>query len=104
MRKRVKLLLALVTLGAVVFLFVLPARTWLQQSSSTGAAEHRIKVLSAENKALSTKVAQLHDPSYIEQVAREQYGLVKPGEKAFSILPPVGTTTTVPASSAPPSG
>jgi cell division protein FtsB len=95
-RRAVRLLLVAVAIGSVVFFFVLPARTWLSQSSSTAVAEKRIKVLAAENQALQTKVAQLHDPAYIERVAREQYDLVMPGEKAYSILPPVVTTTSVP--------
>ena len=97
MRRAVRLLLVAVALGSVVFLFVLPARTWLSQSSSTAVAERRIKVLAAENQALQTKVAQLHDPAYIERVAHEEYGLVMPGERAYSILPPAVTTTSVPA-------
>jgi cell division protein FtsB len=95
-RRAVKLGLVAVALGSVLSLFVLPARTWLSQSHSTSAAERQIKILSAENRALATKVAQLHDPAYIERTAQDQYGLVMPGEEAFGILPPPPTTTTVP--------
>jgi cell division protein FtsB len=94
-RRTVKLGLLAVALGSVLSLFVLPARTWLSQSHSTSAAERQIKILSAENHALATKVAQLHDPAYIERTAQDQYGLVMPGEEAFGILPPPPTTTTV---------
>jgi cell division protein FtsB len=95
MRTAVRLLLVAVTVGALLFLFVIPGRTWLNQSSSTSAAQRRLRILSTENSALSTKVAQLHDPAYLEQLARQQYGLVLPGEKAYGILPVAPTTTTV---------
>ena len=95
MRRAVRLILVAVTLGAVVFLFVIPGRTWMSQRSSTAAAERRIRILSTENRALTTKVGQLHDPAYLEQLARQQYGLVMPGEAAYGILPAVVTTTTL---------
>jgi len=95
-RKAVRLLIVAVTVGGILFLFVLPARTWLSQGRAMSAAERRIHILSAENQALSTKVAQLHDPAYLEQIARQQYGLVMPGERAYGILPPAVTTTTLP--------
>jgi cell division protein FtsB len=94
-RRAVKVLLLAVAVGSVVFLFVLPGRTWIDQSRSTSAAQRRLRILTAENAALARRVAELHDPAYIEQVARAQYGLVMPGEKAYGILPP-STTTTVP--------
>jgi len=96
MRRAVRALLVAVSVGGVLFLFVLPGRTWIEQSRSTSQAEHRLQILSAENAALSTRIGQLHDPTYIKQVAREQYGLVMPGERAYGILPP-STTTTLPS-------
>ncbi|MGH9057803.1 MAG: FtsB family cell division protein [Acidimicrobiales bacterium] len=97
MRRAVRLLLVGVAVAGIVFLFVLPARTWLEQGSSMSAAQRRVAALSKENAALQQRVAQLHSTAYIEQVARQQYGLVMPGEKAYSILPPAASTTVAPA-------
>ncbi|HET9075467.1 MAG TPA: septum formation initiator family protein [Acidimicrobiales bacterium] len=98
MRRAVRILLVMVGLGALVFLFVLPGRTWLQQGQAMSRAGHKLAVLNAENAALSRQAAQLQNPAYVAQIARQQYGLVKPGDQAYGILlPPVPTsTTTVP--------
>ena len=98
MRSAVRLLLVVVVAGGILFLFLLPGRTWLEQSRAMSAAQRRAAVLAQENAALSNRVAQLRSTAYIEQVARQQYGLVMPGEKAFGILPPEATTTVPPRS------
>jgi len=72
----------------VLFLFVFPARTYLDQRRSLSATEARLRVLGAQNASLQTRVARLHDDAEIERLARKQYGLVKPGEEAYAILPP----------------
>ena len=94
MRRAVRTLLVVVGLGGLLFLFILPGRTWLQQRSAMSGAERRLHLLDTENQALARRASQLQSPAYIEQIARDQYGLVLPGEKAYGILPPTATTTT----------
>jgi cell division protein FtsB len=98
-RTAVRALLVAVVVGGIMFLFLWPARTWLEQSRAMSAAQRRAAVLAQENTALSNRVAQLRSTAYIEQVARQQYGLVMPGEKAYGILPPTATTTVPPPKS-----
>jgi cell division protein FtsB len=86
-RRMVWPLVVAVTLAGMVFVFFLPGRTLLQQRASLAAAETRVRVLSAENAKLATRVQQLHSSAEIEQLARERYNLVKPGEEAYAILP-----------------
>src|SRR5439155_21811125 len=81
-------------------LLVLPARTYLHQRQDLDAASERAKVLSGENKSLTDRAAKLHDNAEIERLAREQYGLVKPGEEAYAILPSPPPPTTVPPTAA----
>jgi cell division protein FtsB len=97
MRRAVRLLLAAVALGGLVFLFVLPGRTWLEQRSAMSTAQHRLQVLESENAALSQRITQLQDPAYIARTARQQYGLILPGQRVFAIEPTSVTTTTVPS-------
>lgn len=94
MRRAVRVALVVVGLGALVFLFVLPGRTWLQQNRAMSQAQRRLGVLNAENAALTRRAAQLQNPAYVEQIARQQYGLVMPGEQAYGILLPTASTTT----------
>ena len=76
-----------------MFLFLWPARTWLEQGKAMSAAQRREVVLVQENAVLRNRIDQLRSTAYVEQVARQEYGLVMPGEKAFAILPPAATTT-----------
>jgi cell division protein FtsB len=94
MRRAVRALIVAVVAGGILFLFVLPGRTWLQQGRAMSQAERRIAVLSRENQELTTRAAQLQSTAYVEQIARQQFGLVKPGEQSYGILLPPATTTT----------
>ena len=96
MRRAVRALLVAVTVGGILFLFILPGRTWLAQGRAASAAQRQHAALSKENAALATRVAQLQSSAYIEQIARQQYGLIMPGEQAYGILLPAASPTTVP--------
>lgn len=95
------LLLVSVVVAALMFLFVLPGRTYLAQRQSLASAQTRVKVLSDENASLRQQAAKLQTDAEIERLARQQYGLVKPGEQAFAILPstkaPAGPAAPTPA-------
>ncbi len=96
MRRAIRFLLGAVILGAILFLFAVPARTWLSQRSQMSVASHRLSQLTTENKALAKQVTQLQTPSYVEQLGRSQYGLVMPGQVAYAVVPsagPAGSTT-----------
>ena len=49
-------------------------------------------------KKLEPSHTQLKSPSEIERIARERYGMVKPGEQAYAAVPgaPTTSTTTLP--------
>jgi cell division protein FtsB len=94
MRRAVRILLVLVALGGLLFLFILPGRTWLQQRRAMSTTQHRLEVLNSENSSLAKQETELRNAAYVAQIARERYGLVRPGEGAYGILPPIATTTT----------
>jgi cell division protein FtsB len=97
MRRAVRLGLVALALGVIVFLFLLPGRTWLAQGRASAVAQRQDTALTKENAALAKRIAQLQSSAYIEQLARQQFGLVMPGEQAYGILLPAATTTTVPS-------
>ena len=98
MRRAVRALVVAVALGGILLLFVFPGRTWLSQAQATDKARRQLSTLTQENAALTKRAAQLQNSAYIAQIARQEYGLVLPGEQAYGILPaPTTTTTTVPA-------
>jgi cell division protein FtsB len=81
------LIVGSIALAALLFLFVLPSRTYLAQRHSLAAAQTRLKVFQSENAKLAASADKLQTDAEIERIAREQYGLVKPGEKAFLVTP-----------------
>lgn len=76
-----------ITLGGMMFVFFLPARALMQQRADVRAAETRLRVLRTQDQQLTARVAELHTDAEIERLARQQYGLVFPGEEAYALLP-----------------
>jgi len=97
--------LFLVVLVGLLFAFVYPTRTFLDQREQTSKARSQLEVLQAENARLARESKRLSADSEIERIAREKYGLVKPGQHSFVILPAPTTvpptTTKVPTTTKP---
>jgi cell division protein FtsB len=91
-RAAVLLMVALAAVG-VLLLFVFPARTLLAQRRQISATESHISAISRENADLAARIKSMSDPAQIEQIAHEQYGLVMPGQQAFTIIPKVVAKT-----------
>jgi cell division protein FtsL len=49
----------------------------------TNALQERIAELEQSNKSLAEEKSRLSSPAYVEKIAREQLGLVKPGEVPY---------------------
>ncbi len=73
---------------AVVVLGVFPVRTYLNQRSAEHKAAERLSVIQAENRRMEERLHALASGDEIERIAREQYNMVRPGEKAYALLPP----------------
>jgi cell division protein FtsB len=94
--------LFLVVLVGLLFAFVYPTRTFLDQRDQTNNARTQLEVLQAENARLTRESKRLSTDSEIERLARENYGLVKPGERPFVILPAPTASTAPPATTTAP--
>jgi cell division protein FtsB len=82
-------LLALV--GALIVALVLlsgPAQSYLDGRQRVETLTAAAAVLETENERLEQRVADLEDPEMIELLAREQQGLIRPGEVPYVLLPP----------------
>ena len=71
----------------VVALGVYPTRTYFEKKQQVAAAETRLADLTADNDKAQAHVDALKTPEEIERIARKEYGLVRPGEEAYAILP-----------------
>jgi cell division protein FtsB len=82
-------LLALVVTGLLFYLAV-PLRTYLDQRDRLQELERQSQVLERENDQLRRQIELLHDPAYLERIARECLGMVKEGEIGFIVVPKGG--------------
>ena len=72
----------------VVLLFALavPMRTLMEQRADLSRLQHDERTLEQRNDVLQQQVARLHDPVFLERVARECLGMVRPGEIPFVMV------------------
>lgn len=72
-----------------------PARQAYVQHQQIRQEEARLSELRAKNATLRNRLNRLNDPEYVEKLAREQLGLVRPGEISYAIVPGPTQTATV---------
>ncbi len=80
-------LLVSVVLVGFLLVAVFPTRTWLAQRTETADAERRLERIRSEQEAHEERIAELETDDEVERQAREDYGLVRPGETAYRVLP-----------------
>lgn len=64
-----------------------PARQAYHQSRLLSAEEQKLAALKNQNSKLEERLQRLQDPEYVETLAREQLGLVRPGEVSYVVEP-----------------
>ena len=75
-----------------------PARTYLAQKQDIAVQERTIAGIEGRRLQADGREPALQGAPTIEQIARQEYGLVKPGQQAFMVVP----ARTKPAPVAPP--
>ncbi len=86
----------MVVLVGLLFVFVYPTRTFLEQRRETEQARDQLALLQSQRARLQAQAKDLSKDGEVVRIARERYGLVQPGQIPFLILP-TPTTTTTPA-------
>jgi len=79
--------LATVLFVAILVVGVFPTRTYLSQKRSIASASRQLQQLQSSNAALKAEAKRLGTDAEIEQQARQNYDLVKPGEEVYRVLP-----------------
>jgi len=84
--------LAVVLLSALALTVsgVVPFRQLIEQRRAVEENRQQLIALEEENRLLEDDVAALYTDDEIERVARDQYGLVRPGETGYVIVSPPG--------------
>lgn len=81
----------LLVIVLVMLTFALaPFKMYLQQRSQLDELRSEASKLEKANGLLQTRIQRLSDPDYLERLARECLGMVRPGETAFVIVPKDG--------------
>jgi cell division protein DivIC len=83
-----QVVIVLLVLGLFVALAIQPTRQLLEQKDRISGMSHDLNRLERSNTRLERRIERLKDPDYIEQRARTQIGLVRPGETAVIVMPP----------------
>jgi len=72
---------------ALVIWAAYPLKQRAEQKRETLLLQGRIDKLKTENDKLEEEVNRLNSDDYIEQMARRDFGLVKPGESSVLVVP-----------------
>ncbi len=71
---------------AVMLVGLVPFKQILSQREAVSDAEDRLTTLVAANEHLEIEIGALETPVEIERRAREDFGLVRPGEIAYIVV------------------
>jgi cell division protein FtsL len=81
--------LFLVVLLITAFFYARGIMTILQLRRELSRLDHEIAALQTRNEQLLAELEELQSPEFIEEMARRELGLIKPGETIFRIAEPV---------------
>lgn len=70
---------------AIVLAGVFPFRQLIAQERLVENTQAKLDVLVAENEALQADIDAVATPAELERIAREQYGMVRPGETGYVV-------------------
>ncbi len=80
----------------VLVLSIAPARLYFEQKAELAEMERQAQILERETAALAARAEQLRDRDYLERLARQCLGMVRPGETAFVVVPKEGAPAPPP--------
>src|ERR671910_571186 len=85
-----------VVLAGIVFLSIAPARMYFEQRAELAELQREAAELAASNERLSDRAERLRDETYLERLARQCLGMVRPGGVAFVVVPKGGAPAPPP--------
>jgi cell division protein FtsB len=84
------LLVAAVVAAVVVLAGIFPFRQIIASNRSVDLAEEQLAAIQEENLRLEARIEALQSTEEVERLAREQFGLVMPGEIGYVVTAPPG--------------
>jgi cell division protein FtsB len=89
-------LLVGMAVAGVLTLAIGPARAHFERTADIAEAEAQLAELVATNRADAEAIAALDTDAELERQARNDYGLARPGEEIYVVLPPAADPPVVP--------
>jgi hypothetical protein len=83
-----------VVASAVILFAWFPFGSLLHQRTTLSGTESQLSDLHKQDQALAQEKKNLSNADEIGRIAREQYQLVNPGQQAYEVLPPAGSSAT----------
>jgi cell division protein FtsB len=84
--KRGALLAVMLLVGlAIVLAGVFPFRQLIAQQRYVDNTQAKLDALVAENEHLQDQIDAVQSPAEVERIAREQYGMARPGETTYVV-------------------
>jgi cell division protein FtsB len=78
----------LLVLGLLGAMAIEPTRQLLDQRDRISSVAGELGDVQKSNAELQAQIERLKDDDYLEQLARERIGLVRPGETTYVVMPP----------------
>ena len=88
LRRGPQVIAGLLLIGVLVAMATKPLMQLSAQKERLEQYSGDLAKLEGENAAIEERIERLQDPDFIEQRAREQAGLVRPGEIPYVVMPP----------------
>ena len=83
-----QVVITVLVLGLLGAMAIEPTRQLLEQRERISTMASDLSEIERSNDRLAARIDRLKDPDFLEQRAREQIGLVRPGETAIVVMPP----------------
>lgn len=83
-----QVVITILVLGLLGAMAIEPTRQLLEQRERISTMAADLQDIERSNARLAARIDRLKDPDFLEQRAREQIGLVRPGETAIVVMPP----------------
>jgi cell division protein FtsB len=78
--------MACVLFAGVLFVAVFPTQTYLEQREEAARRREQLEEIQQRNAELEARAEALEDDEAIELLAREEWGLVLPGEESYAVV------------------
>jgi cell division protein FtsB len=81
-------LLVAVGVSALAWSFAEPVRAATSQDRKVKDARAELARIEADVARLEVRMKTLMDPAEVERIARSEYGMIRPGQEAYTIVVP----------------